>query len=53
MESLKYGVMMEPYARRKFLEETNYNSLRVGLVVKNKFEFLGVSPDGLITGSKI
>ena len=53
VESLKYGRIMEPEARKKFLEVTSYKSLQVGLVVKNKYEFIGVSPDGLITGFKI
>ena len=53
VEALKYGRMMEPEARKKFLQKSDFQSLQVGLIVKNKFEFLGVSPDGLITGTKI
>ena len=31
-----------------FLHNSTYEHLQVGLVVKNKFSFLGASPDGLI-----
>ena len=43
-----YGIKGEPLARMCFLHNSNYEHLQVGLVVKNKFSFLGASPDGLI-----
>ena len=50
-----YGIKGEPLARMCFLHNSTYEGtrifyehLQVGLVVKNKFSFLGASPDGLI-----
>ena len=48
LKGVKFGNDNEEKALTQFTEVTNYQLLKVGLVVPDKFWFLGVSPDGLI-----
>ena len=46
-EATRYGVLMEKFARKKFEEVTGYVITEVGLVVRQGFDWLGGSPDGI------
>ena len=46
-EATSYGTAMEKVARKKFEEITGYVITEIGLVVRNGFDWLGGSPDGV------
>ncbi|MCP3921708.1 MAG: YqaJ viral recombinase family protein [Desulfobacterales bacterium] len=44
----RHGKVLEPEARRRYEWETGYEVIEKGVIVHSEFDFISISPDGLI-----
>ena len=50
-KAMERGTEMEPVARKLYEEATGFEVEQIGFAISNEFNYLGLSPDGLIRDS--